>query len=170
MTFEEANQMLHGPGFNTGNRLPKILELVERMTYESWLRLLGEHWSGFDHITDYKDELFQLTEGVRPAKQIMTREEWHALDKLPETITIYRGCGEHNKFGLCWSLDKKVAEKFPFLNRHMAETPLLVTAVEQKENILAVKLDREEQEVVTFDPDIVSVESIPAPIVADTAQ
>jgi hypothetical protein len=170
VTFKEANDRLYGIGFNTSNRLPEVLDLAERMTYESWLRLLGEHWSGFDHITDYKLELFGLTDGVRPAKQMMDHKEWAAFEKLPDTITVYRGCGEHNKFGLCWSLDKRVAERFPFLNRHTAKTPLLVTAVAQKEDILALKLDREEQEVITFDPEIISVEPIPVPMFAEAAQ
>jgi hypothetical protein len=69
---------------------------------------------------------------------------------LPEEFRVYRGCAEFNKAGVCWSLDREVAAKFPFLLRYCVENPLLISATVQKSSVLAVKLDREEAEVITF--------------------
>jgi hypothetical protein len=44
---------------------------------------------------------------------MMNRAERATYDSLPELLTVYRGCFTHNKEGMSWSLDRKVAEKFP---------------------------------------------------------
>ena len=56
--------------------------------------------------------------------------------------------------GASWSLDRDVAARFSFLSRYLAAQPLaqplLLTATVAKENVLAVKLGRDEAEIVTF--------------------
>jgi hypothetical protein len=49
---------------------------------------------------------------------LMTQKERNFLAKLPNTITIYRGCskneGNSEKYRFSWTLDKKVAEFFAY--------------------------------------------------------
>jgi hypothetical protein len=61
---------------------------------------------------------------------------------------------------VCWSLDRSVALKFPFLNRYEVPDAVLVTATVKKSSVLAFLLSREEEEIVTFKAIRTSVESI----------
>jgi hypothetical protein len=125
------------------------------------LKLLGEQWSGFDNISDHLYELAEILAGSGPVREMMTGAEWRKYESLPDTVTIYRGCSPNNHSGLSWSLVREVAETFPFLNRYRADQPLIVTARAQKSDIVALKDDRDELEIITIDPEIISVEPIP---------
>jgi hypothetical protein len=46
------------------------------------------------------------------------------------------------------------------LNRYKVHDPLLVTATVSKHDIVAVKLGREEEEVITFRPRIMKIEKL----------
>ena len=82
--------------------------------------------------------------------EMMTLEERELYQTLPEQFEIFRGCGPDNMEGACWSLDPDVASRFPTLHRYQQTEPLLVTAIVQREQVLAVKLDRQEAEIITF--------------------
>lgn len=92
-----------------------------------------------------------------PIRSIMDIEENKCYDALPETVTVYRGCSADATSGLCWTLDEQVANSFPFLTRFKATTPVVIRARAKKDRILAVKLDRNETEVITFSPRPMSV-------------
>ena len=137
------------------DRLPTMLEWAWLCDSGDWLRELGEQWSGFDNVGMYADELADAVGNhhwdAYPIKAMMNAEELEAFNQLPEVLTVYRGCYAINKWGFCWSLDRGVAERFPFLNRYDAEgRPLLVKATLQKSQVAALKLDRSEAEIVTF--------------------
>jgi len=51
---------------------------------------------------------------------------------------------------ISWSRNKAIANRFPYTNRHKVPEPLLVTATVAKGNVLAVKLGRDEDGVITF--------------------
>lgn len=160
ITFEEAEERLRFCNSNT--RLGALVDLMYEMRTSAWLKLLGRYWTVCDNISDYSLELFEGFEGYAPAKQMMTRAEWKRYQLLPDTVTIFRGCGPDNQNGLSWSLDRQVAETFPFLNRYKVDEPLLVTARVRKEDIIALKDGRGESEVITFDPEFITVEPITA--------
>ena len=144
-------------------RLPAILNLGEWMGYADFLRLLGEEWSSFDNVSQHIDELWAspLTNADFPVREMMTPNEQAAYDALPDVVTIYRGCYAENKWGLSWSLDKAVAERFPSLLRYRQPgQAILVTAKVEKKNIIAVKLSREESEIITYMPKHVSTRHI----------
>lgn len=120
------------------------------MPYTDWLAQVGEHWSRMDNLSHYREELLN---GLGDADEselrlLMTDEENRAYDALPELLTVYRGCYEHNRYGLSWSLCKDVAAKFPLLGRyrHAKSHPLLlkIEGVPKKWGFL--KLDRGELE------------------------
>lgn len=140
---------------NSYERLPTLLEFAAWCDSDDWLRELGCQWTGFDNVNIYADELadavFMHHWDDNPIKPMMDEAELEAFDQLPEVLTVYRGCYAHNKWGFCWSLDRAVAERFPFLNRYGCEgRPLLVKAALQKTQVAALKLERSEAEIVTF--------------------
>lgn len=77
------------------------------------------------------------------------------------------GCGRDvNEGGLSWSTDRKVAERFPFLMRYRVTwsgtliDPVLITAEVERDHIIALRLQRDEREIITRQARIVSIESL----------
>lgn len=137
------------------DRLPLLLKYADSCVSSDWLGELGRLWTVCDNIGVYSVELVCAVLSHHwddsPIKPMMDEAELQAFDELPEVLTIYRGCYEVNKWGFSWSLDRAIAERFPFLNRYRGEgRPLLVKATIHKSRIAAVKLDRSEAEIVTF--------------------
>ena len=107
-----------------GKRYPKL-------TYEDWLTLMGDQWTRCDRwISFFQPELQKALPHRGPVRLMMTAEENSAYDALPEVVTIYRGCDAKSVSspGLCWSLNKDVANLYPFLARFEATKPTLLTA------------------------------------------
>ena len=155
---------------NSGERLPAIIRFagtVPRLLREDdWLRMLGREWSGFDHVTKHLPELFKTPFGraikaESPVREMMDEGENLAFDALPDLVTIWRGCYPLNVAGVCWSLDRATAARFPFLNRYKgAGEPILLEAKVDKRCVVALKLDREEAEVIALSPRIISTVKI----------
>jgi len=80
----------------------------------------------------------------------MDEREMQAYGRLPDPLICYRGCGFANIVGASWTLDRRVANAFPFKQRFRCSEPLLVTGTVRKHKVLAVKLDREEAEIISF--------------------
>jgi hypothetical protein len=80
----------------------------------------------------------------------MREAEKRYLAALPERIAIWRGCYDHNREGFSWTDDRTVAERFPTLERykHDGKKPILLRGVVNRKDILFVKHDREECEIV----------------------
>lgn len=142
------------------SRLPELLDLAPRMERGDWLRVLGNHWSGCDNIGPHRLRLRRLLPREGPVPELMTPEEAAAYADLPDRLTVYRGCGLVNIRGASWSLDRDTAARFPFLNRYRQDRPLLVTATVRKARILALKIDRDESEIITFHARRVEVEEL----------
>ena len=70
------------------------------------------------------------------------------MEALPDQIVIYRGCGPENRNGLSWTLNRETAIGFPFKALYNAKQPILLTATVSKRRIAALKLDRNEHEVI----------------------
>ncbi|MBW3168178.1 Arm DNA-binding domain-containing protein [Qipengyuania flava] len=95
------------------------------------------------------------------ASLLMNEAETAALADLPEKFTIWRGCYQLNQRGLSWSLDRDLASRFPTLHRYRQDgQPLLIEAVLQREEVIALKLDRSEAEVVAWCPEVVRVSAL----------
>lgn len=129
---------------------PALIGNYGVMPYADWLAQVGEHWSSTDNLSRYREELLNGLGDAddKERRLLMTDEENRAYDALPELLTVYRGCYEHNRYGLSWSLCKDVAAKFPLLTRyqHKKTRPLLlkIEGVPKKWGFL--KLDRGELE------------------------
>src|SRR3546814_13249726 len=71
--------------------------------------------------------LMDFPEDLRP--HMMDAAERALYDEFPEEVVIYRGCYALNKWGLSWTTDRAIAERFPTLHRYRQDgQPLLVTA------------------------------------------
>lgn len=153
LSLEEGRKILFQ--CDSYSRLPTLIGMspISQMEYHDWYTLLGEFWSVCDNIGLYRKELrFYMFLGCTPntVPEMMNDKERAALAALPERVTIYRGCGPLNIIGACWSLDKDTAARFPLLNRYKQNESLLVTATVRRDRIVALKLDRDEREVITF--------------------
>jgi hypothetical protein len=147
--------------FESYERLPAALEVEHQMEFPIWLSLLGEIWCDCDNIGTYKDSLLQVFNGRlgRPwgsVSELMDAEGRLAFEALPDQITIYRGCGPHNKHGFSWSLSREVAAGIPFKIRYRTDRPMLLTATINKNRAAALKLSRDEQEIVVLDLSAIS--------------
>jgi hypothetical protein len=154
--YKEACEMSYMA--SSYNRLKTALSLRSRMQPDEWLRLLGEMWSCCDNIGIYRLRLRSLVGTDGPIREMMNAAEHAAYFALPDTVTVFRGCGPNNMLGASWTTDRRVAERFPFQHRYRTSDPILVTGRVKKRNILAVKLDREEFEIITFSAKKISVE------------
>lgn len=168
LSFEEADKEL--AFCNSYDRLPTLLDMRDYLSRTNFIRLLGEWWSSCDNISEYSEELEDLEVFLDMGyygtlKEMMTSEELAAWESLPEFVTIYRGCYEINKWGWSWSLSKDVAKSFPSYLRYCrpGDRPLLVTAKVAKKRIIAVKLDRGEQEIITWRPKHLSTHRMKTP-------
>jgi hypothetical protein len=142
--------------FGSHEKLPAALEVEGQMEFRTWLSLLGEIWCFCDNIGIYKDSLLEVFNDrlARPwetVPELMDAEERLAFEALPDQITIYRGCGSHNKHGFSWSLNREVAAEFPFKRRYRVDRPMLLTATINKNRAAALKLGRNEQEIIVLD-------------------
>jgi len=150
ISYERAKRfMVWG---NSYERAGFILALRPRMADGSWLRLLGEEWATCDNTWMFTDALF---DAPKPAYQMKTRTEIAALNRLDDLVTVYRGCGAQNRNGVSWSLDRAVAEQFPRNIRYFAKDPLLLTGRVKREDIIAVKLGRAEQEIISDSVEVI---------------
>lgn len=137
---------------NSFERLPELLAMRRAMSTPDWWRLLGAEWDGFDNVGAYRDRLHGFFLKANPTNLLamMRGHEARALASMPDVLTVYRGCFNVNADGLCWSLCKPTAERFPTLNRYRRDhdTPLLVTGTVPKSHAV-LKLCRKEREVVS---------------------
>ena len=146
---------------NSYERIFEVFTLMYRLKSRAdRLKLLGMNWKCSDNVGRYAHEI-RCTIGTEgPILPMMNARERRAYDKLPEEVTIYRGCDRKRLDGMSWSLKRKVAERFPFLTRYKAEDPVLITATVLKSDVLAVFLGRKEWEIVTFKAKRVKTEDL----------
>lgn len=173
VSIGEANNILkYGDSYS---RMLMLLEMSPlgksefRLSYPDWYRTLGQWWSVCDNIGQYRKALklaMYLGSTPTPIPEMMNEEEQAALAALPERITVYRGCGAENMLGASWSLERDVAAGFPYLNRYKVREPVLVTATVRRDRICALKLNRNEHEIITFNARRLGVESLTEAIAA----
>ena len=135
------------------SRLPAILDCHDAgLPLHDTRVLLGEWCSLCDNIGRYKGELEDILP-ASPCPEMMTSDEETTLASLPDLITIHRGVDlsrEASIRGICWSLERAQAERFPFYVRYLAELPGILTATVRRDRITALKSCRQEGEIVTF--------------------
>ncbi|WP_233850452.1 hypothetical protein [Paraburkholderia sp. HD33-4] len=138
------------------------------MDRDKWLYLLTSIWHRMNGITAADDDAIRETPfgewlDGRPDREMWSDEAQGLYDRLPDVVTIYRGGYETNIRGLCWSLDREIAESFPTLNGHRKPgQPLLAEARVRKQDIALIVLEADELEIVTARARVVSTSHIVA--------
>ena len=166
--FREGYRALLEWAYRNGNsytRLPLLLSWEPKVPRRVFLRLLGEVWSDCDNIEHpkYLKRVWSLLPD-RPCWSMMDSHEREELKALPETVMVYRGADEGvGEFGPSWSLERRVAAGFPFLARYRAAVPLLLTGSVRRSRITAVKLGRNEFEVISKHVAVTSRERLNEP-------
>lgn len=136
---------------NSYNRLALLFDIKSKMQRTEWLRLLGGNITDTDNLYAFAQEIAAAMDGLKlPVREMMTEEELSKFETLKDHITVYRGCGVDNAAGICWSLDRTVAERFPFLNRYRQKEPVLITGSVERAHVVALKLERQESEIISF--------------------
>ncbi len=139
----------------------KIAKFIEGLGH---FKSDAEYWEmlsmAYQHTNNsflYLTQIKELFNSNRQEKQlIMDDQERMELDNLPEELTIYRGMtvdeDTSKNYGISWSLDKKVAEKFAYEFPHNYNVRGLTMMVKElkvkKEQITALFLGRKEYEVI----------------------
>jgi len=160
MTYDQAARHV-AAYYNSYSRLPGIIELQRRMLERDWLRLLGENWSHCDNFVCFAKKLRRALPLRRPIDELMTLGELAAFHALPLMMTVYRGAGTEGGGGFSWSLDRAVAVRFPGYARYRpASAPTLFVAQVCKLDILALKLDRDEAEVIVLKLRLLSAQAL----------
>lgn len=126
------------------------------MDFPDWLTLLGDLWCSSDNVGLYKSEILEfikewMDDPFTVIPELMSAGEKAAFADLPKQITIYRGCGPQNKCGMSWTLRREIAIRFPFHIRYGTDRPMLLTASINKSRAAALKLERNEHEVIVID-------------------
>jgi hypothetical protein len=128
-----------------------VLENLTRMPSRDWFVQLGDAWSACDNIWEHRPVLRTLLSyaGRAELDSMMSAEERAALQRLPDRITVWRGCYPINRAGLSWTLDREVATGHTKKNRYSRsdQIPLLRKALVRRDRAV-LKLDRNEQEVI----------------------
>ena len=110
--------------FDSYRRLGGFMDMLEcgELTPPEAMIVLGETWTTFDNLRNFpqlQEYLEAILEQSSDALRLMmTAKELKTHDKLPETLTVYRGCYNTNDDGISYSLDRDVATSFPGLNRY----------------------------------------------------
>ena len=151
---------------NSYSRLPTLGEIWGarhgECGWREWLTLLGEEWEVCDDIgfhTEWLIEDSPLADALQGhgREHLMNEEERAAYAALPDEFEVWRGCYAANAHGLSWSLERSTAERFPTLHRYRGEgRPMLIRARARKAEVAAIKLRRNEAEVITWRPRIIS--------------
>jgi hypothetical protein len=165
MTLEQGRE--HLKYANSYSRLGMLIEVAGRMEPIDWMTLLGEEWSTCDNIGLSVDSLLDTPFADTQSKPglwrdtMMNADERAIFEALPAQLTVYRGCYQNNKQGLSWSLKRELAERFPFLHRYRQDDQaLLVRATVSKSDVVALKGDRGEAEIICWRPKHVSTSKL----------
>lgn len=169
-TVEDADDLLCLAGSKSRGRL--LMRLESSMRLDDWMRLVCNNWTACDDLAAVRNEMAEIFANMPPKclRLTMTPKERKALRALPEAITVYRGCYEHNRDGLSWSLSKAIAEEFVTKNRyrHDDKQALLLIGSVNRDRVF-LKLDREELEIVSANVAVASVVEVPRVAVAVSA-
>jgi hypothetical protein len=84
------------------------------LSSERWWTLLGDIWTMSDNLGRYAEWLKpKFRRASRLRLHMMNKANRNVYDRLPETLTVYRGCFPKGEHGMSWTLDKEIARKFP---------------------------------------------------------
>lgn len=142
------------------------------------------YWDCFDRLEPLMSdaeyaatvrEIWTATDGLPPADarrrlldhgrsisraMWMTPEDQEAYRRLPEMVTVYRGCVAGREDGWCWTLSRDAAEHFAHWPHEIEARRLLLTGSVPKDRIIALFTGNWDEAEVIVPGESVSITSI----------
>lgn len=143
--------------YSSTQRFDFFYELSRKMSPKVYWELLGTTYTSSDNLFQYKEKVRECFAAKHPFKEYLMNDEERAfIEALPDEVTIYRGMTikelESGKYGISWTLDKKVAEFFTdtYLRNHATskEAKTIKELQIKKTDIVAYFQDRQESEII----------------------
>jgi hypothetical protein len=141
-------------GTPASDKINLLIDNADTFSDEEYWRELAyayimQNYKKIPYKTYY--ELFTSKRAFR--EKLMSEEEKQLLAQLPETLTIYRGgsLAEHKskKYGISWSLDKKIAEQFADVKGIRDKKEMIVIEKQiNKADVIAYFKERQEEEII----------------------
>lgn len=133
-------------------RVNAFLEIEKRLSDE-------EYWGLLSRISVDSENIWQnkrtwgklLSSGRNKSEKFMSKDEIEVFSYLPDELTVYRGyvVGK-NPVGWSYTLKKEKANWFA--SRFSKKNGKVKTIMVKKINILAIKIGRNEEEIVLREP------------------
>ena len=155
-------QILWTGSHEVARRSKIIFDVFAKLGDESGFRFLGEQWQMLETsacLAGWIEHAVARRQLSAARRVFMDSDERAAYAALPPRITVWRGCGSvQSAIGLSWTTDRAVAERFAEYavggrRRYfgmVGTAPLLATANVRKSDVFAVKLGRDEHEVIVL--------------------
>jgi hypothetical protein len=135
-------------------RLEAFLDIMDEISDQAYWETLAWMWRDSENIREFPTIWTSLLMSDRAHREhLMTDAERETLSAMPETFTVWQGHTEGRDDGWSWTFDKKVAEWFARrFARLEDDQPLVTEALVQRDDVVALFLERGESEVIV-DPD-----------------
>lgn len=149
-------KILWGIGVNSTNRLSAMINLTAFSSPETFWRVFNQCWSDCDDTWDLQEDLLNTLECFHyedsSPQGFLSPEAKEFFSKLPDRITVYRGCDRSRIRAISWTTDPKIAKSFAKGHRGIRlPDPVVMTAKVWKRDVITIIQDREESEVI-IDP------------------
>ena len=147
--LNEDNYLLTGIGLESED-CAEVMLAIHRQTGADIVELCKANWTSCDAFYKWHDwfkEIF-IEKNVKVEDTLhMYDRDW--FNSLPEQLTVYRGGPEGCQDGICWTVDRDVAESFARGHRGIKYAkPRVYEATMNKFDAFFAFNDREEQEIV----------------------
>jgi len=156
--LESGNVVGYLDRFDGHKRQCALFEVQKRLSNRQYWKVLRDVWSIEEVTFPHRRKWLKLFRADRPYRSsLMTTAEHKRLAALPEEFPVFRGVGNcRHLAGMSWTLSRAKAEFFAnyalgFRRAHLCLPgllPILVSGRCKKRDVLAVFLDRKEDEIV----------------------
>lgn len=146
-------------------RLDAFKDITKHLTDKEYWDLLSDIWTDTENYWQNAAEWQEFFSSARPwRKYLMTTEERNHLRSLPNPVTVYRGFSvDEAEKGLSWTTSLNKAYWFAQRLTKDGEVPRIATMTVDKDQIIAYKNERGEDEVIILPESLgeISIEEVP---------
>lgn len=158
--LQERQYEIYLTTYDSHVRLAALLDILPRISDDEYWPLIRFVWTSAEVTLPEKETWLRLLQAKRPGRdRLMIPSERRFLARLPDTVTIYRGCGHAaGIYGLSWTFDYERAKFFAayacgprrmiLCPNHRGATPMIAKATCTKDNVLAYINGRNESEII----------------------
>ena len=96
-------------------RAYKLMECFDQIAEEEFLRLLGVVWTDPAILglpSDFLIDCLARVDCDEPGQFLMTKTENEKFGAMADEVEIFRAHGNHNSYGMSWTLDAEIAKLF----------------------------------------------------------